>query len=170
MEFKTIADIDEAHEIFVFASTTTDFNSKNYTSEQFYKSWPKWIDFSVMFEDGEPVLFCGIRNYGDFARIFDRYFVFPDKRLRNLSNNEYCRLIVADQISKAKEKIPFFSMEFLKRRPVLQNAIDACNEVLPEEHHFHLLPGLYETAPNSWQNVALQKPHTWISLNYKKIS
>lgn len=169
MEFKLVDDKEQARIIFSEAFASNDTNSKNYSPEQFEKSWNKWLKFYVLFDGDDPVAFSGIRDFGDYARIFDRYFVSRRYRQNGLTNNEFCKMIVPVLVDQTEGRVPFFSMEFLKRRPVIQDAIRACNEVLPEDKRFHLLPGLYETMPNSWQNIAIQVPHTSISLNMRSL-
>jgi hypothetical protein len=154
-----------AETIFVQANLTDDPNSKNYTVDQFNKSWDKWIGFFVLFnEDAEAIAFSGIRDFGSYARIFDRYFVFKHVRKCGLGDNNFCQYMVNTLLLHCNGKIPFFSMEFQKRRNVLQHAVISCNNMLLPSQHFYLLDGMYETAPNSWQNIAIQTPHVSIEL------
>lgn len=167
MDLKRINDKKIAQEVFVRGSLTDDRYSKNYTLDNFENGWINWLSFYILYNDDDVVGFSGIRDFGDYARIFDRYFIFPKYRKKGLGDGEYNRLFIETLIDNVDDKIPFFSMEFDKRRPVIHNATRTCNEVLPENKHFHVLPGLYETMPNSWQNISIQKPHTTINLNYK---
>lgn len=167
MHLETITDKNLAEYIFTQGRFTGDKNSKNYTLSDFNFNWDKWLKFYVLYDNSSVVGFSGIRNYGKYARVFDRYFIFPEYRKQGFGDGEYCQIFVKELISNTFGRIPFFSIEHALKRSVLFNAINSCNEVLPEHLHFHALPGMYETAPNSWQNIAIQKPHLTIDLNYK---
>ena len=164
MRLVPITDKDLTRHIFTQGYFTSDKNSKNYSINDFNYSWDKWLKFFVLY-DGESVVgFSGIRDYGNYARIFDRYFIFPEYRKPGFGDGEYCQIFVKDLVSNVSGKVPFFSIDHAPKRSVLFNAIGSCNSVLPSDQQFHALPGLYKTAPNSWQNVAIQKPHLTIDL------
>lgn len=169
MEFRLVTDQSIAKKIFMRGISTNDTNSKNYTLDHFEKGWKSWLSFHVLYNDYNVVGFSGIRDYGDYARIFDRYFIFPKYRKTGLKAGEYNRLFITQLMNHTQGKIPFFSMEFAKRRPVIFNATRVGNEELPEDKQFHVLPGLYETMPNSWQNISIIKPYDTISLNHKPL-
>lgn len=171
VEFKQVYNKHLAQTIFTQANLTNDYNSKNYTQYQFDKGWDEWwAGYFVLFDQDQPVAFCSLRYFADtHMRIFDRFFVFPKYRKPGLGDNEYCQIMLPLLLENCENRIPFFSMEFAKRRKVLQNAIDSCNQVLAQGQQFHLLDGLYETAPDSWQNIAIQQPHNSIDLKYRSL-
>lgn len=166
-ELKIVSDKEVANHIFTQGSLTGDTNSKNYTQKNFDKSWPGYLVFMVLYDGEDVIAFGGAKDYGKFARIFDRWFVFPEYRQCGLGDNEWCKQFIIPLMEHIGDRIPFISMEFARRRPVLQKAVDAWNEVLPADKELHILDGLYETVNNSWQNIAIPKSVTSIDLPYK---
>ena len=164
MDVRQIFSKQEAKRIFCEAFMFDDRNAKNYSQEQFELGWKQWLGFFVLQDANKTVAFCGIRQYGNHARIFDRYFVHPDYRKQGLDIAEHSMLLVKTLINSCEDKIPFFSIEHRSKRPALLRAIDRFNSVLPVDKQFHALDGLYQTAPNSWQNIAILKPHKSIDL------
>ena len=61
---------EEFHKICKSAYNVGDPNKENYNESNSKLSWKKWIYFYSI----ENVLFCGLRDYGDFARIFENIF------------------------------------------------------------------------------------------------
>ena len=165
-ELKIIKDKEEANRIFTQGSLTGDTNSKNYTQKHFDKSWPTYLVFMVLYDGEDPIAFSGAKDYGRFARIFDRWFVFPEYRQCGLGDNEWCKQFIIPLMDNIDDKIPFISMEFSRRKPALEKAVKAWNKVLPVEKHLRVLDGLYETVPNSWQNIALPQSEPGIDLPY----
>lgn len=147
---------------------TGDRNSYNHSSEQFESSWKKWLSFFVLYDGTDPVAFCGIRDFGKYARIFDRYMVLPKYRTKGFRGNERVQEIVNPLINHIPNHIPFFSIERVNRRRATINATRSINEVLPSDKQFHLLDGMYETASNSWQHISIQAPHS-INLPHRKM-
>ena len=166
-ELKIIKDKELANIIFTQGSLTGDTNSKNYTQKHFDKSWPTYLVFMVLYDGKDPIAFSGAKDYGKFARIFDRWFVFPEYRQCGLGDNEWCKQFIIPLMDNIGDKIPFISMEFARRKPALEKAVKAWNNVLPKEKHLRVLDGLYETVPNSWQNIALPKSEPGIDLPYQ---
>ena len=165
MRLEIITEKNNAEFIFTQGSLTGDSNRKNYTPDQFELSWKEWLKFVVLYDDSEIVGFGAIRDFGDYARIFDRYFVFPEFRQLGLGNNEFCKIFANFMIENVEGKIPFISMEHARRRGVLQNAVEACNSVLEKSNHLKMLGGLFETVPGSWQNIAININHDHFDLN-----
>lgn len=164
MDVKQILDKQQAKYIFCQAFMFDDRNAKNYSQDQFELGWKDWLGFFTLQDERSVISFCGIRQYGNHARIFDRYFVYPDYRKQGLDIAEHSVLLVKTLINSCEDKIPFFSIEHRSKRLALLRAIDKFNSVLPVDKHFHALNGLYQTAPNSWQNIAILKPHKSIDL------
>ena len=164
MEVKQVFSKHDAMLIFCEAFMFDHKNAKNYSPAQFELAWASWLGFFVLYDNDDPVAFCGIRQYRRYARVFDRYFVYPQYRHQYLSTAEHSMLLVNNLINMCNDKIPFFSIEHRSKRPALLKAIARFNSVLPKDKQFHALDGLYETAPNSWQNVAILKPFTNIDL------
>lgn len=160
MDLKLITDKEYAQYIFTQGVFTNDRNSKNHTIQQFELAWKSWLGFFVMYKNEDPVLFSGIREFGIHARIFDRYMVFPEHRRNGLRANEYVQEIVNELINHVPTHTPFFSIERVNRRRTTINTTKSINKVLPKDKQFHVLEGMYETAPNSWQNISIQKPHS----------
>lgn len=153
-----------AESIFLKGSATNDRNSKNYTLKEFNQAWDKWFGFFVLIDSNDIVGFSGVRNFGDYARIFDRYFIMPKYRAKGISDNQYNQLFVNVLVDHCQGKIPFFSIERVTRRKAMQKAIKSCNEVLIKEKQFHLLNNMYEVVPNSWQNIAIRTDHNTLDL------
>ena len=164
MDVKQILDKQQAKYIFCQAFMFDDRNAKNYSQYEFEQGWKDWIGFFTLQQNNTTVAFCGIRQYGNYARIFDRYFVYPDYRKQSLDVAEHSMLLVNTLINRCEDKIPFFSIEHRIKRPALLKAIDRFNSILPQDKHFHALDGLYQTFPNSWQNIAILKPFNSIDL------
>ena len=165
MQVKQITDKQRALEIFCEASMCGDRNASNYSLAEFELGWAAWLGFYTLGDS--PTAFCGVRDFGKYGRVFDRYFVYPEFRKPGVAYNHFCQLIIPSLIEACGDKIPFFSIEHATKRGVLETAVASCNEVLPDSAKFHCLPGLYETAANSWQNIAIQVSHTTIDLNRK---
>lgn len=165
MHLKKITDKQQAKFIFTQGSLLSDHNKKNYTDEQFEKAWSKWLGFFILKDNNNIVCFCGIRSFGEYVRIFDRYLVFPEYRNQTLNNASYSIQMIETLLKNTNNKIPFFSIEHKLKRPALLKAIKKFNEVLKPEDHFHALPGLHETAKNSWQNIAINVKYNKIKLN-----
>lgn len=159
MEFKQVTDKAAAKFLFTQAYLTDDGNASNYSPEQFEESWNKWLGFFTLSDGDKIVAFCGVRDFGDYARIFDRYFVVPDTRQDGLGNNQYVLDIINPILEYVGGKIPFFSIEGEDRRNTMEKTIEVINDCLDEDKQFHLLDGMHETVPGSWQNIAIQKPH-----------
>lgn len=168
MEFKSITDLDVARNIFTQGYMTGDRNSYNHSPEQFDIGVENWLGIFVLYDGNDPVLFSAIRQFGKYARIFDRYLVFPEYRKNGFGDNEWIQDIVNPLIEHVNDYIPFFSIERINRRRVIHNATRSINEVLPPNKRFHVLDGMYETVPNSWQHISMQRPHT-IELNRRDI-
>ena len=168
MDLKLITDKEHAQHIFTQGFFTNDRNSKNHTIQQFELAWESWLGFFVMYKNEDPVLFSGIREFGIHARIFDRYMVFPEYRTKGFRGNEYIQEIVNPLINHIPDHIPFFSIERVNRRRAITNATRSINEVMSSDKQFHVLEGMYETVPNSWQHISIQTPHS-INLPYRKI-
>lgn len=155
---------EEFHKIYKSAYDVGDPNKENYNSLDAELSWQKWIYFYSV----EDILFCGLRDYGSFARIFDRFFVFPKYRRQGLSitsksNNDasYSVKIVSKLVDDCLDvgKVPFVSIQERRKRNALVRACDEWNGVI-NNHKFKMLPGLYCTVPDNmndekcWQNIA----------------
>ena len=164
MDVRQILNKQEIKHIFCEAFMFDDRNAKNYSEHQFELGYRQWIGFFTLQDAEKVVAFCGIRQYGAYARIFDRYFVHPDYRKQGLDISEHSTLLVNILINSCEDKIPFFSIEHRSKRPALLRAIDRFNSALSTDKQFHALDGLYQTAPNSWQNIAILKPHKSIDL------
>lgn len=167
MIVRQVTDRSIAKNIFTQGLLSGDKNSKNYSLSQFELGWDKeWKSFFVLYDNDKPVSFCAIRDYGEYVRIFDRYYVFPKYRNNSLKHDEKCKMFINELINKKYigSKIPFFSIEHKVKRPAILKAVESVNAELPADKHFHTLDGLYETVPNSWQNIAIQKPATTINL------
>jgi hypothetical protein len=178
MHLKIINNKESAQEIFTMALLYKDHNVNNYTEFQFNKAWPLWLNFYVLYNRDDPVAFCGIKKYeGGYARIFDRYFVFPKYRKKSLSDNEHSLFMIQKLVDDCnKEKlIPFFSIQYEKHRKALEIAVKKFNKCLYPHNTFHILDGMYCTVPERknnindlkcWQNIAVKYPHK-INLEYK---
>lgn len=170
MEFKikAIEDKSIAENVFTQAYLCNDRNYKNYNLEKFNWHWQyNWIKFFVMFDNDNPVSFSGIRDFGKYARIFDRYFVFPEYRhVFGKSSNEKVNFYIHTLIDPKfiGDKIPFFSIERINRRRSIINATERINKVLSEDKKFHVLDGMYEVVSNSWQHISIKRPYN-INLN-----
>ena len=164
MDLDIIKDKSLAESIFLNGALTGDRNSNNYTSKEFVQSWNRWIEFFVLWDNGKLVGFSGIRDFGNYARILDRYFIMPEYRAKGINDYQYNKLFVPALVDHCQGKVPFFSVERITRRRSIQKAIDSCNTVLSNENHFHLLDNMYETAPNSWQNIAIRIDHNSLNL------
>lgn len=172
MDLKIITDYDEAKQIFTMGQLTDDGNRNNYSVEQFEKSWKKWINFYVLYEGDQVVCFCGIRIFpSGYGRIFDRYFIEPYYRNWGLKHKEYSTLMVERLVQDCVDNnlIPFFSIQDRRKRRALVIAVKKFNKYLKNDYKFHTLDGLYNTAGNSWQNIAVQYPHD-INLPRKDIT
>jgi len=163
-ELKIIKDKELANFIFTQGAFTGDANSKNYTQKNFDKSWPTYLVFMVLYDGENPIAFSGAKDYGKFARIFDRWFVFPKYRQAGLGDNVWCKHFINPLLEHIGNKIPFISMEFARRKPALEKAVKEWNKVLTPENQLHVIDGLYETVPNSWQNIALPCKYNTIDL------
>tara|TARA_Y100001958_G_C21191961_1_gene519961 strand:+ start:134 stop:655 length:522 start_codon:yes stop_codon:yes gene_type:complete len=163
-DIKAVEDKLSAKSIFTEAHLCNDRNYRNYTPQEFDKYWGNsWIKFFVMFDKDNPVSFSGVRDFGRYVRIFDRYFVFPEYRhIFGKSSSEkvnfYIHTLTDPKI--IGDKIPFFSIERINRRRSIINATERINEVLPEEKKFHVLDGMYEVVNDSWQHISIQRPHS----------
>ena len=166
MDLKVITDKSLAESIFLKGSTTNDRNAINYTLKEFNQSWNRWMKFFVLWDNENVVGFSGIRNFGEYARILDRYFIMPEYRAKGIGDNQYNQIFVPTLVNNCHDKVPFFSVERSTRRRSIQKAIDSCNEVLPLNYHFHLLDEMYETAPRSWQNIAIRTDHNTLDLKF----
>ena len=166
MEFKLITDYDEAKFIFTQGYLTGDRNSYNHSVREFEKGMKEWLGFFVLYDGDDPVLFTAIRKFSNYARIFDRYMVFPEYRGKGLGDNEWNQYIINPLLDHIGDHIPFFSIERVDRLGAIVKATRSINEVLPKSKQFHVLDGMYETVPNSWQHISVQKPHI-ISFNRK---
>tara|TARA_B110000238_G_C16109109_1_gene431861 strand:- start:266 stop:769 length:504 start_codon:yes stop_codon:yes gene_type:complete len=164
MEFKQITDYDVARYIFTQGYLTGDRNSKNHSVKQFDKGMKEWLGFFVLYDGDDPVLFTTIRKFGKYARIFDRYMVFPEYRSNGLGDNQWNQTIINPILDHVGDHIPFFSIERVNRRGSIAKATRSINEVLPQSKQFHVLDGMYETVHNSKQHISIQKPHTIINL------
>lgn len=139
-----------------------DPNKENYNSLDAELSWQKWIYFYSV----EDILFCGLRDYGKFARIFDRFFIFPKYRKQGLHHASYSAEIVSTLVNDCLDvgKIPFVSIQERRKRNALARACDEWNNVI-NSHEFKVLPGLYCTVPDNmddekcWQNIATLDGH-----------
>ena len=168
MAFKLLhmTDKDRASKLFRYAYLCEDENYANYTEHEFETAWQKWISFFVIDNDGDPVAFCGIRDYGDYARIFDRYFVFPPYRNQGLRHAEHSLQLVQHLVDYTIQhnKIPFFSIQGAHKRNALIKAVNKFNGILNKDSQLHVLPDLYNTVGGSdeketyWQNIAILKP------------
>lgn len=147
-------------------------NQENYSPEQFEIAWGSWLGLYTLQTKTSVVAFCGIRDYGTHSRIFDRYFVMPEYRSEGLNHAEYSLQMVQTLIDDSvdmHEKIPFFSIQEARKRNALSLAVKKFNRVLNTDTQLHVLPDLYNTAPESpdsyynekcWQSVAVLKPYT----------
>ena len=170
MHLEIVSDKALAKFIFTQGSLTDDTNSKNYTPKQFEIAWPLWLNFYVLYDGSDVVCFTGIRKFaGGYARIFDRYFIEPDYRLKSLAHNEYSLYMVQTMCDDviASNMIPFFSIQEEKKRRALEVAVLKFNKCLSSKNAFHVLDGMYNTVTIgcSWQNIAIQKPH---NINLKR--
>lgn len=170
VEFKQITNKSYAEYIFTQGYLTGDRNSYNHSSKQFESSWGKWLSFFVLYDNADPVAFCGIRDFGKYARIFDRYMVLPKFRGTGLSENSYIKFISLPLVESAikHNKIPFFSIERENRRRSMNNATRVLNESLTD-YKFHVLPGMYETVLDSWQHISIIDTCDTIDLNHREL-
>lgn len=175
MECRIIKDKKIAKSFFKIANNTNDYNSKNYNENYFEKSWQNWLNFYALYDTNKVVAFCGARKFDSkYVRIFDRYFITPEYRHKGLFHNEYYLKFIDILISDCEKYnfIPFFSIQNENKINSIKIAIKKINKYL-KTNKFYLLNGLYCTAPNSrdsidsWQNIAIQYPHT-INLENKK--
>ena len=160
MDLKIISDYRKAKQIFMTALMYYDNNRSNYTEKEFNIAWNKWLNFYVLYDNNDVIGFCGTRKFNDgYARIFDRYFIMPEYRYDSLRHKEYSLDIVKKLVDDCKEAnlIPFFSIEKGKRTTEL--AVKKFNKHLSKEDHFKVLDGLYNTMPDSWQNIATIYPY-----------
>jgi len=163
MHLEIISDKNKAKYIFMMGMLTEDHNKKNYSEEEFDMAWKAWLNFYVLYNEDDVVVFCGIRKFnGGYGRIFDRYFIMPEYRYDSLRSRWYGLDIVSRLVDDCKEAnlTPFFSIE--KGRRATELAAQRFNKHLLEEDHFRILDGLYETMPNSWQHIATTYPYTTI--------
>lgn len=166
MEFKLITNKLYAEYIFTSGNNTDDENKDNYTHAQFNSSWADWLGFYVLYDGTKPVTFCGIRTFGKYARILDRYFVMPEYRNTSLGHKEWSLLmiqrLVSDSVNAGYQ--PFFSIQTAKKRRAIEVAVKKFNKCINEE--FKVLDGLYCTFPeyrdneNTWQNIATISPYS----------
>lgn len=170
MEFKLITNKLYAEYIFTKGHSTGDRNSYNHSNKQFESSWEKWLSFFVLYDGGDPVAFCGIRDFGKYARIFDRYMVLPKFRAMGLGDNSYIKFIALPLVESVIKynKIPFFSIERENRRRSMNNATRVLNETLTD-YKFHVLSGMYETATDSWQHISIIDTCDKIDLNHREL-
>ena len=63
---------EEFRNLYKRAYDVGDPNKENYNETDAKLSWRQWIYFYSI----QDVMFCGMRDYGKFARIFDRFFIF----------------------------------------------------------------------------------------------
>ena len=159
MHLEIISDYRKAKRIFMTAMMYDDINRYNYTEYEFNLAWKSWLNFYVLYNEDDVVVFCGIRKFnGGYGRIFDRYFIMPEYRYDSLRSRWYGLDIVSRLVDDCKEAnlTPFFSIE--KGRRSTELAAQRFNKHLLEEDHFRILDGLYETMPNSWQHIAIPYP------------
>lgn len=164
VKLNAIIDKDYAEYLFTQGFFTEDRNSNNYSIEKFNYVWDKWLSFYSIVDQEETVGFCGVRDYGKYARIFDRYFIYPEFRKQGVAVGEYCQHIIKPLLNDIETHIPFFSIEYPNRKNAINKAVNSINSVLDQSQQFHVLNDIYETAENSWQYVAIQVPHTDIDL------
>ena len=177
MKLVNIKNQQTAKNIFIKAYKLNDFNKNNYSEKQFESLWARILKFYALYDESSVVSFCGIRIFnGGYGRIFDRYFIMPKYRSKNLKLTQFAGFfverLVDDCISNCL--IPFFSIQTLKKRNSMRFTVKKLNEHLSSEKHFHILDGLYCTVPGReydnlcWQNIAIQKPFK-INLKRKPI-
>ena len=167
MELSQITDKKLARLIFTKAFQIKDLNRENYSEKQFEKAWLNYLKFYVCYDDSNIVCFFGIRKFNNkYGRIFDRYFILPEYRSKNLKYENYSSFFIRQLVDDCiKNKlILFFSIQNLKKRKALKIAVKEFNKKLDKDHQFHILDGLYCTVHgeehklHSWQNIAIQKP------------
>ena len=127
MEFKKIEDKELARLIFIQGQLTEDENINNYSVDQFNLGWNDWTSFFVLYDNLKVVAFCGVRQFdGGYARIFDRYFVFPKYRNNSLAHQKWSsnmiELLVDECIDKGYQ--PFFSIQTRKKRRAAEVAVN----------------------------------------------
>tara|TARA_B100000085_G_C18559973_1_gene519109 strand:- start:2156 stop:2620 length:465 start_codon:yes stop_codon:yes gene_type:complete len=145
---KVITDIEEAADLFKWANSSNHHNAKNYTRYELDKAWDSWTHFISY----DYIAFCGIRKFGNYQRIFDRYYVDENYRNEGLMHAKHSLHMLDFQIQKTD--IPFFTIE--KQRKAIEIAVKTFNNYL-EEEYFEVLNDKYYTMPNSLQHVAIKK-------------
>ena len=149
---------EEFRNLYKRAYDVGDPNKENYNETDAKLSWRQWIYFYSL----KDVMFCGMRDYGKFARIFDRFFIFPEHRKTGLHHASHSVQIVNKLVKDSLEvyKIPFVSIQERRKRNSLIRAVEEWNSVINTTHKFEVLPGLYCTVPDNsddercWQNIA----------------
>jgi len=165
MKLEIVSNKKEAKYIFMTGLLTEDKNRLNYSSKEFELAWNKWLNFYVLYNDEREIIcFCGIRKFdGGYGRIFDRYFCMPEYRMPTFSgvNEVYSLYFIAKLVHDCREAklIPFFSIQSDKKKRVIKLVVKKFNKLLLQEDKFKVLNGLYCTAPNSWQNIAITYPY-----------
>lgn len=145
---RVITDKEEAGDLFRWASHSNHPNAKNYTVKELESAWPNWSHF-ISYDD---IAFCGIRIFGDYQRIFDRYYVDEAHRNSGLAHAKYSLHMLDYQIENTSK--PFFTIE--KQRKALETAVRTFNEHLNTEY-FEALNDKYYTFGTSLQHVAIKK-------------
>ena len=157
-KFENNKSFDEMKNHFQVAANEGHPNSENYSLKNMEKRWGKYLTFSLLTYDNNPLAFAGVYDWGNnLVRVCDRYYVFPFYRNNNLSyakrpaNNYVIPKQHEYAVSRGYEC--FFSIQTVKKRRAMMKSVEKV-----EYLGFKLLDGLYATCnpkcESCWQNIA----------------
>ena len=163
-KISVVKNFNEVRTLFEDAYLLSESNSKNYHSKMMLKRWPKYLIFTTLHYNNDIVGMSGVYDYGNnLVRVADRMFTFPKFRHRDFVKNIHEGALPGvnhfipyqTQWAFDNDKIPFFSIQTLKKRNGMKRVI----RMLDQSLDYRLLPGLYCTCDpnkeNCWQNVAV---------------
>jgi len=159
-------ELDEAEFFFDLAFRDSHENSPNYELEKMKKRFPRYLQFNLIEDDYGPVCMGGIYEWSsELVRVADRFYVWPEfragKRRKGLFNHSTdeakpaVNLMIPYQTNLAMHLgyQCFISVQEARKRLVTRSLARQLSKTTKVQ--WHLLDGMYRTAPGSFgiQNV-----------------